>query len=163
MTTATSNRPRTLIATLAASTVGLLAIGCGDSSGLPSRYAVSGDVTYNNEPVPQGTIVFIPPNTETGHVAQGTIEDGHYVLSTTGDGGDGALPGDYKVIIMAKKVDMSGVEANRGGGAGRQDDVFKAEKAAERLIPQKYEQAETSGLNAKVEEKSNDIDFTLTD
>lgn len=141
----------------------LAAAGCGDDSGLPQRYAVRGKVTYKGEPVPSGTVIFEPADAQAGRVAQGPIQDGSYSLSTAGEGGDGALPGDYKVAIISKTVDMSKVEANRGGGAGRQDDVIKAEKSAKRLIPKKYEQSANSELKAKVEPKSNTIDFDLTD
>lgn len=158
---ARSGRP---MATFAAA--GLLAIfGCGgDDSGLPKRYPVTGTVTYNNEPVPKGTVVFEPTNMAAGGiVAAGSIENGKYTLSTSGAGADGALPGEYKVCIIAKDTDMSAVEANRNGGAGRQDDVFKAEKKAKALVPKKYLRTDTSGLTAKVEEKSNTVDFPLTD
>lgn len=139
------------------------AAGCGDSTGLPQRYPVSGKVTYNGEPVKSGTIVFEPNDMSTGKIANGTIEDGYYKLSTSGDGPDGALPGDYKIAIISKVVDNSLVEANRQGGAGRQDDVFKAEKKAEFKVPKKYARSDTSALTAKVEAKSNSFDFGLTD
>jgi len=145
--------------------LGLLAVaGCGgDDSGIARRYSVSGKVIYKGAPVEKGTIVFEPTDFTKSKVASGTIENGYYTLSTTGESKDGALPGDYKVCIISKVVDMSGVEANRNGGAGRQDDVYKAEQKAQRLIPKKYEQSATSGLTAKVEEKSNSKDFELTD
>jgi len=145
--------------------LGLLAVaGCGgDESGIARRYSVSGKVTYKGTPVEKGTIVFEPSDFAKGKVASGTIENGPYTLSTTGDSKDRALPGDYKVVIISRVVDMSKVEANRGGGAGRQDDVFKAEKKAQRLIPKKYERSDTSGLSAKVEERSLSKDFDLTD
>lgn len=141
----------------------LTVAGCGDNSGLPQRYPVSGTVLYKGEPLASGTIVFEPNDLTTGRVASGTITDGSYELSTSGEGPDGALAGDYKVVVISKVVDMSDVEANRQGGAGRQEDVAKAESTAERNIPKKYEQSATSGLTAKVEPKSNTIDFTLTD
>jgi len=141
----------------------LATAGCGDDSGLPQRYPVSGTVLYKGEPLPSGTIVFEPANLDTGRVASGTIENGSYDLSTSGDGPDGAMAGDYKVVVISKVVDNSGVVANQQGGAGRQEDVARAEASAERKIPKKYEQSATSGLSAKVEAQSNTIDFTLTD
>jgi hypothetical protein len=145
--------------------LGLLALaGCGgDESGLPPRYSVSGYVKYKGEPVEKGTIVFEPNDVAAGRVAQGTIENGYYKLTTSGEGGDGALPGDYKVVVMSKVVDMNAVEANRKGGAGRQDDVYKAEQKAERKVPKKYERSDTSKLTAKVEAHSNSFNFDLTD
>ena len=52
----------------------LLAWGCGDD-GLPKRYRVHGEVTYNGKPLPQGNINFIPQDA-AGRAASGTIEDG---------------------------------------------------------------------------------------
>jgi len=156
---------RVSLALAALAGLALLALaGCGDSSGLPQRYSVAGTVTYKGEKVQSGTIVFEPTD-PTGHHASGTIENGYYKLTTSGEGGDGALPGDYKVAIISKVVDNSGVEANRAknGGAGRQDDVYKAEKKAQFLIPKKYFQSTSSGLTYKVEPKSNTKDFELTD
>jgi len=144
--------------------LGLLVVaGCGDDTGLPRRYAVSGKVNYKGQPVEKGNIIFEPNDLATGKFATGTIENGYYTLSTSGDHKDGALPGNYKVAIVSKLVDMSQVEANRQGGSGRQDDVYKAEKKAKSLIPKKYERSDTSGLIAKVEEKSNTVNFDLTD
>jgi hypothetical protein len=143
---------------------GLLVVsGCGDETGLPKRYSVTGKITYKGEPVEQGTIIFEPNDLATGRVAQGTIQNGYYALSTTGENKDGALPGDYKIAIISKVVDMASVEANRKGGAGRQDDVIKAEKTAKRMIPKKYEQSVNSKLTATVEAKSNTKNFELTD
>jgi len=144
--------------------LGLLVVaGCGgDDSGIARRYAVSGKVTYKGQPVEKGTIVFEPTDVTKARVASGAIENGFYTLTTTGEK-DGALPGDYKVCIISRSVDMSGVEANRKGGAGRQDDVYKAEKKAQNLIPPKYQRTDSSGLTFKVEEKSNTKNFELTD
>ncbi len=151
------------LAVLVASGV-LIVAGCGgDDSGLPQRHPVSGTVTYKGEPVESGTIVFEPSDFNKGRVASGTIKDGYYQLSTSGEGPDGALAGDYKIAIISKVVDLSNVEANRAGGAGRQDDIYKAEQKAVRKIPKKYELSSSSGLTAKVEPKTNTIDFPLTD
>ena len=41
--------------------LGLLAlVPCGDATGLPKRYPVSGNVTYKGEAVKSGTVVFEP-------------------------------------------------------------------------------------------------------
>ncbi len=150
------------LAILVATAVVIVA-GCGDDTGLPKRYPVTGTVTYKGEPLESGTIVFEPADIAKGHFANGTIEKGSYRLTTSGEGGDGAIPGDYKVIIISKVVDMTAVQANQQGGSGRQDDILKAERKAQSKIPKKYEQSSTSGLTAKVEAKSNTFDFNLTD
>lgn len=140
----------------------VLAAGCGDSSGLPARYKVSGTVTYNGQPVEKGEIEFRPDNLDTAQAATGEIKNGSYYLTTAVDG-DGALPGDYKVVIKSTEVDLSKAESNSKGGSFRQDDVAKANKDAKKLVPAKYSLPETSGLTFKVEAKSNTADFPLSD
>lgn len=139
----------------------IVLVGCSDD-GFGRRYPVSGKVTVNGAPLAQGRISFEPPPGTEGRVASGEIRDGSYSL-TTHSPDDGALPGSYLVTVVAKQLDNSNVVKNAGGGAGRQDDVYKAEKAAKRLVPAKYELAQTSGLKAEVGAKTNSIDFDLTD
>lgn len=58
---------------------------------------------------------------------------------------------------------MSTAKANaeKHGGSFRQDDVAKAYKKAESVIPKKYESTSTSGLKATVEAHGNTFDFDL--
>ncbi|WP_165064051.1 hypothetical protein [Paludisphaera rhizosphaerae] len=142
----------------------LLTAGCGDD-GLGERYKVTGTVTYQGKPVSNGSIQFYPNGggpEQRG--ATGVIKDGVYWLSTQGDD-DGAFPGSYVVAITARKPDMSKAQENADkiGGLYRQEDVAKAYKKAPSEIPVKYESPESGGLSAKVEAKSNTIDFNLTD
>ncbi|AMV36814.1 hypothetical protein [Planctomyces sp. SH-PL62] len=143
----------------------LIVPGCSDD-GLGDRYKVSGTVTYKDKPVSSGSIQFYPAGgggpDQRG--ATGVITDGSYTLSTQGND-DGAFPGDYVVAITARKPDMGEAKANaeKIGGLYRQEDVAKAYKKASSDIPTKYESPESGGLKAKVEAKSNTIDFTLTD
>lgn len=149
------------LSALAASAALVLAVvGCGGDS-FGKRYAVSGTVTYNGEPVEKGTITFHPVDLTTGRAATGQIVDGKYTLSTAGDR-DGAFPGDYKVSISARDANLQGA-MNPEGGSAKQDDVAKAYAEAKKLVPAKYELPDTSGLTFKVEAKSNTADFALTD
>jgi len=151
--------------------------GCGDSSsGLARRYSVSGTVTYNGKPLERGTISFVPADAK-GRAAGGTIIDGRYSL-TTHDRDDGALPGKYKVGVVAKETDPSKVDLKikkRGEGPQTEAErkamatVFpqkvaaRATAMAKSLIPAKYSSPETSGLTFEVAEQSNIADFKLTD
>lgn len=142
--------------------VAALPLGCGGDD-LGTRYPVSGTITYNNAPVPKGTISFTPDDPRNGRPASGRIENGKYVLGTAGEN-DGALPGSYKIRILAIDADYSDVMKNAPKGAsGKQDDVLAATAKAKKLIPAKYELESTSNLTATVEPKSNTIDFNLTD
>jgi len=136
-----------------------LVFGCGDD-GFGKRYPVSGNVTYKDEPVAKGSITFTPVN--PGRPASGAIQNGRYSLTTV-DPEDGALAGQYKVTIMAKDVDYASLVAKAKGSAIRQPDIIKAGASAKLMVPQKYQLPDTSGLTATVEEKSNTLNFKLTD
>jgi len=142
-------------------------LGCGDDSGLATRYKVSGTVKYKGEPVPKGTIVFEPvnPPMPQGRVANGTIENGSYSL-TTSTQNDGALPGEYKVIIMSSDLDVAAVAKQQGhGGMLHQGDEshVKALKASKNPLPEKYSRSADTPEKAKVEARSNTINFDLKD
>jgi hypothetical protein len=154
----------------------LAILGCGDSSGLPRRYPVSGTVTYNGKALEKGTINFTPADAK-GRAAGGTITDGRYSL-TTQDPDDGALPGKYKVGVLSKETDPSTVDLKlKKPGEGAQTEAEKKamatyfpQKVAARaaaqsksLVPAKYSSPETSGLTFEVKEQPNTADFSLTD
>jgi hypothetical protein len=161
-----SKKWQPVVSALSVSAV-VVVLGCsGDDSGLGRRYKVTGKVTYNGAPVPHGTVNFLPtkPPPPEGRTATGEIEDGYYSLGTTGNN-DGALPGEYKVAIVALDVDLAAAAAPKEqGGMIHQGDPAhqKAQKNAKKLIPAKYTSGETSGLTAKVD-SSKAIDFDLTD
>src|SRR5262249_53083900 len=136
-------------------------LGCGDDTGLATRYPVTGRVTYKGEPVKRGLITFTPDQTD-GRAATGTVENGNYALTTLADR-DGALPGSYKVSLTAREADFTQVVANAKGGPAKQKDVAQANREAKYLIPAKYGSIQTSGLSAKVEERPNQYNFDLTD
>jgi hypothetical protein len=153
------------MSTFASALAMLVVIGCGTSDELGKRYPVYGTVTYKGTPLEVGTITFYATGKDAeARGARGSIKDGADTLSTIG-GDDGAFPGDYEVAVAARAPDMSLAKANqeKTGGSMRQYDVAKAFKTASSPIPKKYESTNDSGLKAKVEARSNKIDFELTD
>jgi hypothetical protein len=144
----------------------VVVLGCGgDDSGLGRRYKVTGKVTYKGEPVPKGTVNFLPtkPPVPEGRAATGEIKDGYYSLSTTGNN-DGALPGDYNVAIVALDIDLSSaLAATEGKARVGSKDFQKAIKSGKNLVPTKYGLGETSGLKATVDASGKAFDFDLTD
>jgi major membrane immunogen (membrane-anchored lipoprotein) len=156
-------RPFGIMAAVAAA---VAVLGCGsDESGLAKRYSVTGRVTYKGEPVPKGNIVFEPTNPPApqGRVAQGSIENGSYSL-TTSTPDDGALPGDYKVVIMSSTLDVSELAKKQGGLLHQGDaDHVKAVKAAKNPLPGKYSRSADTPLKATVKAQSNSFDFPLED
>jgi hypothetical protein len=140
--------------------ISALSITAGCESG-PETAEVAGVVTFNGQKVQEGTVTFYP--VKGGRPATGTIQpNGTYELSTF-DPGDGAILGEYKVAIEAKKVN----------GAAPEPKSFEEELARENasvqptkasvtwLVPRRYSSAESSGLIATVNGGSNQIDFNL--
>ncbi|QDV36534.1 hypothetical protein [Tautonia plasticadhaerens] len=140
----------------------IVVLGCGDDTGIGKRYSVTGKVTFKGAPLEKGRIDFIPTDLENGRPATGTIQDGIFRLTTLTPG-DGALPGDYKVTISALNVDNTAVEKTimEQGGGGRQHEIAMATQKGKSLVPSKYSLADTSGLTATVEERSNSFTFDL--
>jgi len=98
-----------------------------------------------------------------GRIASGTIENGSYTL-TTSEPNDGALPGDYKVIIISSGVDMTDLAKKSGGLVHQGDaDFQKVVQNAKALVPAKYSKGESTPLKATVKAQSNTWNFDLTD
>lgn len=112
--------------------------GCGASG--PTKYPVSGKVTYRGRAVPTGSVMFVP---EDGPAAVGPISaDGSYRLE--------AVLGKHRVGIMAIPQPPPGTH--------ERDNV----PLAEPLVPAKYNRADLSGLGAEVRPGvENAIDFNL--
>lgn len=92
---------------LLAALISLTLIGCGKDS--PDRYEVDGQVTYNGAPVPYGSIIFEPDDSQgnSGPGTRGTIEKGSYKLSVA----EGVISGPLRVRISG----YDGI-APKGGG-----------------------------------------------
>jgi hypothetical protein len=99
----------------------LVLIGSGCGSGAPKLHKVNGKVTLDGQPLAGAEIEFEPLDYSTGlQSANGkTGQDGYYSL-TTFVTGDGAMPGNYKVIITKGPESKGGMErpANLGDGKG---------------------------------------------
>jgi hypothetical protein len=140
--------------------------GCSDD-GLGKRYKVTGKITYKGEPVKHGLICFITPDAG-GRSATATISDGYYTLQTQ-EPGDGAFPGEYSVTVAAKTPDLEGAATKakaKGNTAAYTPPDFTAAayKNAPNEVPAKYATVGSQNpLKAKVEPKSNEINFELTD
>jgi hypothetical protein len=126
--------------------LGVFAAGCGDDR--QKTAAVSGKITYNGRPVPNGTVTFIPD--PAGPPATGEIQpDGTYTL-TTYVKGDGAVPGRHKVVVVAMD-----------DAAGKLPEERKPLPPP--IVPAKYTSPATSTLTADVKAEDNTINFDLKD
>ena len=117
-------------------TVAILCCGCSQD---PKLFPVSGTVTFDGAPMPDGDILFIPVDPSLGP-EPGTIKDGKYTLQ--------AREGKKRVEIRASKILPGGAK-----GAG-------GEPVPEDYLPQKYNSEST--LTAEVKSSGeNKADFPL--
>ncbi|MFH1301793.1 MAG: carboxypeptidase regulatory-like domain-containing protein [Planctomycetota bacterium] len=135
------------------------AAGCGanpEAKTLPDTVPVSGVVTWNGQPLSAATVTFIPQGQTVGTECQGkTDESGEYKL-TQQHGGDGAPPGDYKVVISlllrgdGTPLPPEGV--GEGAGAGG---------IAVESLPRQYSDISATKLTAIVPPVGGEFKFEL--
>ena len=130
------------IAWLAVGTIATGIVGCAKSS-LESE--VRGTVTLDGRSIGPGMIVFSP--VEPGKPATGSIaQDGGYDLKTSRE--FGLAPGKYRVAVSLREMPANFDPAARL-------------PPGKLLIPEKYEESSTSGLEFDVAPGSNTIDIPL--
>ena len=125
----------------------VMSCGCGG----PTISKVAGTVTYKGKPLEFGKVFFAPMD-QTIPPAQSVIQsDGTYSLEVQGDRKApiaGAYAGEYRVWISCYPY-------HKPGWAGNPLAQSKS------LIPEKYENVNTSGLTASVGKGPNTFDFAL--
>lgn len=124
------------------------AAGCTGGGDAPELVQVTGKVTVDGEPASTGEIAFLPDSSKgnEGPQSSGRIENGTYTLFAPG-GREGAVPGWHRVEIRCPEMGSTPSGESRAGGCN---------------IPQKYENAESSGLTAEVKPgEKNEIPFKL--
>lgn len=131
-----TNRLITLFALLATS----MTLGCSDSGGLDTQ-PVTGNVTFDGQPIPEGRIQF--RKTEGDQRAfSAEIKDGQYQME--------ALPGKVQVEVTASRP-----------VPGKFDESNPGEKVpiGEMYIPARYNSQ--TELTAEVTSGANQLDFDL--
>lgn len=122
---------------LLAALIACIAMGCGD--GRPDRVEVSGKVLIDGQPVPLGSIKFVPKGARP---SAGQIdENGNFVL-TCYDGNDGVVPGEHRVQVAAIKI--------------------ISDSKIHWYAPKRYASFRTSGLTKEVTESTDDMVIELT-
>jgi len=125
-----------LLAVLASALVVLP--GCGSSEAIGK---LSGRVTFQGQPVPEGLIVFSNPG-QGAHIAVELRAGGDYVVKRFG--AEGVPLGTYQVWITPPRVDAP-------MGPAREPPRIREYQN----IPKKYHDPTTSGLKLTVEEGEN--------
>jgi hypothetical protein len=111
--------------------------GCSENA--EQMYPVTGTVTLDGKPLPDGNIQFVPLDGKHG-AEPGIIKDGRYELA--------AIEGQKRVEISASKIILG--SSLRGAGG---------EPVPEEYLPERYNAS--SELTADVKPQENVIDFPL--
>lgn len=124
--------------------------GCGGGPAIPhfeGRAAVSGDVTLDGQPLPDGMIEFMPEGKGRGPRAMAAIKDGKYTL----DEKHGPVAGPMRVEITVTHDDgeMPATDQPRKGFA------------KEALPPRYNERSELRAVVKNENEGKNIFDFAL--
>jgi hypothetical protein len=123
--------------------------GCGGDRG-PERVVVSGTVTYNGKPIPNGSIRFMPTAASPVPMAGAAIKDGEYKVEAHG----GIPVGTHKIEIDAYRVDPAYAKPDMPTGRG---------VPRKQYLPKRYNT--DSELTITIEPGSPKItkDFALTE
>lgn len=132
---------------MAAAALALLApvVGC---SHRPTLVPVSGRVTLDGRPLEFGSVMIQP---QAGPAARGTIGPSGEFTAGTFAAGDGAIAGPATVRVACYEQQRPGAAATEG-----------ERTLGKSLIPERYTQFETSGLEATVEPGMPPLEIALT-
>lgn len=142
-----------IIDCLSALLLGILIVGCGSSS---KTSPVSGQVTYKGKPVPNANVSFTPAEGASRAATGLTDGNGNFTLGTLSTS-DGALPGNYRISVIARGPDRLPKPGETG--SGMPGEMMPGEP----IIPLKYFQPDTSGLTFEVKPGSNHAKLELKD
>ena len=126
----------------------LLLVGCGGGS---ARLPIAGSVTFDDAPIEEGSITFLPLDTEKQFTAGATITAGNYAVPAA----QGLAPGKYRVEIKAsRKTGKKIVDDMRRPPDNMVDEI-------EQFVPAKFNTAST--LVAEITAENNrSQNFELT-
>ncbi len=139
----------------------LIFAGCSSSDTAESLGAtVSGSVTYNGSPVDGAMVTFRPASEGAQGAFARTDAEGKYELSSSAAATSGVVPGEYNVTVTKTEVGQSNV-------ASEEDPDYNPYAAGpskpKSVLPKKYADAKTSGLEFTVTSGENDLPIELTD
>jgi hypothetical protein len=125
-----------------------LLLGCGHGSDL-ERVTISGKVTYQGKPVPEGMIAFVPIKTTKGPTASAIIKDGAYEAVAAG----GVPLGTHRVEVQAFRPLPANRSPNRPA-------ALREREPREQYLPQKFNRQSTMEITIDAKD-SRTRDFDL--
>ncbi|MEX2170930.1 MAG: hypothetical protein WD851_16550 [Pirellulales bacterium] len=133
------------IVSLLGCSVLLVTLGCRGGDEI-DRVMVSGNVSYNGQPVEKGQIRFIPTDGTQGPLTVDPIDDGYYTTENTG----GVPVGTHRVEILG----YDGEEyANAPTGPGA--------PPVRQLLPKKYNKESELKVTLQSGQDEDNLDFDL--
>lgn len=84
----------------------MMLCGCGGAD-LPTPVNVSGTVSYDQQPLKEGTIILVPEGANTGRKISAQIREGQFQFG----GQTAPIPGKYKVKINATNNDVAPMDS----------------------------------------------------
>jgi hypothetical protein len=128
-------------------------VGCGGTS---KTVPTSGRVTYKDKAVANANVSFTPVE-GAGRAASGlTDSNGNFKLGTFSTS-DGALPGNYRISVIARGPDRPPKPGETG--SGMPGEMMPGDPT----IPTKYFAPDTSGLTHEVKPGSKHVELELKD
>jgi hypothetical protein len=127
-------------------------VGCGGGPGKTAK--VEGVLTLDGKPVPGVTIIFMPVAKDGRSASGRTDEDGNFRL-TTYSTDDGALPGEYKVVVRYSE----GSKETVGSDPSKFSDKEKAD-FFKKMSPKGREQDAAKKTRSPIPEVYGDADKT---
>ena len=119
--------------------------GCGGGEEGPETVTVTGKVTIDGAPVPDGEVIFRPADGGAGRTDAATIKGGEYTMEST----LGSKRVEIRAMRNVEGADTSNLETGESGGS------------VEQYIPEQYNDKST--LTADISESSSPLDFSLTE
>lgn len=125
--------------------------GCGGGGDLP-RVAVSGSVTVDGQPVPNGVVRFAPSSGTEGPMANCMITDGRYRIPSD----EGPVAGNYEVRVHAYN------DPNSRPAKPTQREAVPADKLGPKTSPADLKVDENSVASVKpVKEAKRTFNITI--
>jgi hypothetical protein len=137
--------------------------GCGHR-GVPV-VLVSGEVWYNGQTVEDALLSFVPQFADGRGASAMTDSNGKFVLVTQGAVKNGAVPGEYKILVTKLiEVDESGKKVIRQPKENKPGNTAPEIRYPQKnLLPEKYSKKDTTTLTVTVGKKENYFKLELTD
>jgi hypothetical protein len=126
---------------------------------------VTGEVFLNGTPVENALVSFVPKSSGGRGASAMTEQNGSFILATQGATKNGAMPGEY-IVLVSKWVatDNSGREippAPPKKYNPNETKTLEKQPVMKNLLPVKYEKKEITDLVVTVEKKKNHFKLDL--